>query len=314
MNKILEELNKMKRSRRYGFNGYRYLGKFSSTQEAEEYVYRDYDLSNHIELSWWPDLEYIFIFTRAGAKQFIKDFNLDESLTSVYVEDIISNLDKKTKEKISNVNISKYLDLDKTREIFREKFDLIKLDRNYYFINDNESLKGSGNIYILSSDNIDEDIKKYPDLEQIFTPEVKLEKFNLNVDDEIGDTIDTKRRIDVWDRDLPFIYINGEIIIGETGDTHSELLKGVYHIDIDSFQPVDIQDNLIEDINKQFELKSFGTGQIIGNIAIIDSITLSNCNVKDVADKLIKEPNIKKVYVTEDRQNLTRLAKLIWSC
>jgi len=312
LSKILEELNKMKQDKEYGFNGYRYLGKFSSTQEVEEYVYKDYGIdSNNIRLASWPGLEDIFVVTLAGVKQFIKDFNLDESSFSNRIAEMISDLDEETKEKLSHINIIKYLDLDKTKRNFRKKFDLIRLDKDDYFINDNDSLNGNGNIYILSSDNIDEDIKKYQDLERIFTPEVKLEKFNLNVDDEIGDTIDTGKRIDLGDRDLPFIYVNGEISIGKTEETHSNLLNKRYNIYIDDFLPVDDQEDLIENIDKQFELKSFGAGQIIGNVAIIDSVTLSNCTEKEVADALIKEPSINKVYITDDRRHLTRLAKLI---
>ena len=314
MSKILEELNKMKQSRRYSFNGYRYLGKFSSTQEAEEHVYKYYDFDSieNIVLDCLPsEIRDILVFTKVGANQFIKDFNLDEPLTSIYIKDIISNLDGETKERIYDINISKYIDIDKTKKEFRKKFDLIRLDKDDYFVNDCKALNGSGNLYILSSDNIDEDIKKYPDLEQIFTSEAKLKNFNLDIDDKIGDTIDTRRRIDLWDRDFPFVYLNGEILIGEVGSTHSDLLNKKYHIDINGYRPVDEQNDLIENIDKQFELKSLGTGQIIEGIAIIDSVTLSNCTSKEIADKLIKEPSVNKVYVTEDRRHLTRLAKLI---
>jgi len=310
----------MKQDKQYHFCDISYLGKFSSVKEAEEYAYKLYGVDpNDIRFKWHE--EDTLVFTNNGIRDFIKDFNLDNSFMKYFNNNVLDtdylydDLDNNIISKIADVNISKYLDIDKTKEKVRKKFDLIRLDKDDYFINGNTVTYGDGGTYFLSSDNIDEQIKSSSPLKSIFNiPKTKLEKLNLDIDDKVGDTIDTDNRIDLWDRDSPFIYINGEIIIGEKGETHSELLQEVYHIDINHYQPIDMQDDLIENVDKQFELKSFGTGQIIESIGIIDSVTLSNCTEKEVADKLIKEPNIKKVYVTEDRKNLTRLAKLIWSC
>jgi len=264
MNNILKELNKMKNNKNYHFRNCRYIGNFSSMEDAIDYA---------IKLFYNVDLN---------------DINRDT--LSQLVQDI-----------------DKYYDINDIRVKLANKFDLIELDFSDYFVIGNSNINGNGNIYVVTTNELEKS-RCHPWLSRYFDA---LNTEIVNINDEVGDTTTISRAVDLNTRDLPFVYINGKLIIPNHDCTHSELLNEVYNIHIVRDR-IDRQDDLIENINKQFELKSFCAGQIVKDIAIIDSVTCSGCTPEEVTKELIKYSNINKVYVTEDRKSLTRLAKMIY--
>jgi hypothetical protein len=160
------------------------------------------------------------------------------------------------------------------------------------------------------------------DHEQLFDEEWNKATYNYSVDvlhdsinglkdkdDSIGDEVIFPRdaaTIDVGTRDSAFVYINGEILIGNDKQTHGQLINEFFNSDEDedSFY----REDAIDKLNDNDRNSSFGFGHIIDSIAIIDS--KNGCTMQEVANALLNyDSSISKVYFCPDESTLTRVAK-----
>ena len=171
-------------------------------------------------------------------------------------------------------------------------------------------------------DDINQLIDYMKDHAQLFDEEWNKATYNYSVDvlhdsineledkdDSIGDEVNFPRdaaTIDVGTRDSAFVYINGEILIGNDKQTHGQLINEFFNCkeDEDSFYRTDA----INKLNDNDKNSSFGFGHIIDSIAIIDNT--EGCTQQEVAKVLLNyDSSISKVYFCPDESTLTRVAK-----
>lgn len=129
-----------------------------------------------------------------------------------------------------------------------------------------------------------------------------------NNDDSIGDTIvvpDNIASIDIVSRDIAFVYIDGEVLIGNAGESHGELLSRITGNEYGFFRPDDWE------IQEQEEAKEVIFGHIVGDIAFLEVFGVQDINA--VAETIKKETGVSKVYSTYTNLNkeITRLARCI---
>ena len=141
-------------------------------------------------------------------------------------------------------------------------------------------------------------------------PTIRSPKDLLSIEDSVGDTTKVKKifSIDYPYRE-PLVYIDGEIVMGSTYDSHASTLKKwceKNEIDYNGdewFRP-DMEKASVM-INKD----KLAFGHISNGMAFID--VLQNCNNNEVVEALQKRYTYKKIYFWEiDNQQVTRLAKL----
>lgn len=131
-----------------------------------------------------------------------------------------------------------------------------------------------------------------------------LSEYLSTLDDAPGRVIKTTDvdRIDIFNRDKPFLYYNGDILIGNESGTHSEIISDLLGYDSDQFNRKRPNVNKIDDVDKE---DSFGFGHIIDNIAFVDDFGMVNCTVDDIGKAVVDETSVDKVYTTPDENEST---------
>ena len=114
------------------------------------------------------------------------------------------------------------------------------------------------------------------------------------LDEPIGTTFCTEN-LEFTNRDYPFVILEGEIIKGRKGQTHSQLV-GEYIKEHYSDGPkiTKVFRSEAEDALDELGLKEVAFGHVMNNMAFIDSV--QNCSVSDFCDDLKSELGVKKVY------------------
>ena len=139
-----------------------------------------------------------------------------------------------------------------------------------------------------------------------------LSEYLSALDDAPGRVIKTTDvdRIDIFNRDKPFLYYNGDILIGNESGTHSEIISDLLGYDSDQFNRKRPNVNKIDDVDKE---DSFGFGHIIDNIAFVDDFGMVNCTVDDIGKAVVDETSVDKAYTTPDENESTfrRVAKRV---
>jgi len=111
-----------------------------------------------------------------------------------------------------------------------------------------------------------------------------LPKQDLN----IGDKVKLEESLNT-NRDYPFVYINGEIILDEKLDTHTGILTENEEI-----------------INTDIPI---AMGYVIDDIAIILPYYIQNCTLMEIADALKEQYNISAIYIS-DGENIPVVEKV----
>lgn len=128
----------------------------------------------------------------------------------------------------------------------------------------------------------------------------------LELDDSVGDTTQCDRSftVDIGSRDAPFVYLNGEILVGSASDTHSAI--------IDKYMNRPVEDIYIrgdEAVGLTGDAK-VGFGHIADGIAFIE--TCDNVSPEEIEEALKKSGDYTKIYsLTDCDKKVTRLARLI---
>jgi len=250
------------------------------------------------------------ILDQNKVNDFISDFNLHANCKIIikknnYVlvnDNVPSIYAKELNDKVTGKDIYKYVDIDKTIKQCKKFFNIIQIDDDC-FIKDSilTNKKDKTDFYYkLSWNTFDQDIEKYKYLKYLLTSISNIKDKDLNeLDDHIGDTFMSEDYTDYLSRSAPFLYIKGKLIFSNYDQLHAELLK-------EHFSDEELE-NLYINMNDP-KSDPFASGQIVGGIAIIDKNTCINCNIDDVIHELKKV--LKKVYVTEDRVYMTRVAAI----
>ena len=205
---------------------------------------------------------------------------------------------------------------------FTSPFSIIEEFSNEYSQKLLDAFNKEFNSNLSDIDDIDDIVNYMKDHEQLFDEEWNKATYNYSVDvlhdsinelkdkdDSIGDEVNFPRdaaTIDVGTRDSAFVYINGEILVGNDKQTHGQLINEFFNCDEDedSFY----REDAINKLNDNDKNSSFGFGHIIDSIAIIDNT--DGCTMQEVANALLNyDSSISKVYFCPDESTLTRVAK-----
>ena len=135
-----------------------------------------------------------------------------------------------------------------------------------------------------------------------------------NIDDigfEVGDTFEMGERVDVGNREQPFVYLDGKIYWGDKGKTHAQFLnellvsEGKEAMEEKWYRPTD------EDMEKHFEEKPYGFGHYNNVQAWIQTETLTGCNEDEVVQALLNQDDelVQEIYTLDGRSGkCTRVA------
>ena len=118
--------------------------------------------------------------------------------------------------------------------------------------------------------------------------------------------------MDYGNRDGAFVYIDGKIISGYNGETHTELVmnyidkhKDEFNTDIDTNGITRITDSKMDDVG----FNDYAFGHLYYDMAFIDSYS-GSIDISDVASQCKKKLSIDKVYYLDTtNDSVTRLAK-----
>lgn len=114
-------------------------------------------------------------------------------------------------------------------------------------------------------------------------------------DDKVGDVLELSSGFDIdrGNREAPFVYINGDILIGSSsgkGSCHTDLVNEYFNTDKDS----NIRTRNLKQVDGADPNMPFGVGQIADGMAFIDEC--HNCTKEDVAKALKSEDSFDKIY------------------
>jgi len=146
---------------------------------------------------------------------------------------------------------------------------------------------------------------------EVSTKNVKsLSEELSNLNDVPGRQIPVKDidNIDVINRDKPFLYYDGDIMIGEQGGTHSQIVTDLLGREEDRWKGGRPNTSKIQEIDQNAPI---GFGHIVDNIAFVDDWGMKNCTVQEIGKAIVKENGIDKAYTSPDtNQNyFERVAK-----
>ena len=143
-----------------------------------------------------------------------------------------------------------------------------------------------------------------------------------DIKDDIGDRHNIQFGYDFEDRDYAFIYLDGEIIKGKSGQTHAQILENyMKQIDKEEDIPEDYKEdggNIDGSRPSTYRLKRLvntennAYGNVIDNVALIE--VLENVSEQEVANVCKKQLKVDKVYMVSRNSKtdvVKRLAKII---
>ena len=143
------------------------------------------------------------------------------------------------------------------------------------------------------------------ELSKVFNDEVTKyykELFRKKVDnlselnDKPGDIVNIDvKNFDYYNRDKAFLYVDGDIYIGETDETHSDIVSRYFN-----------QDNQLRPGESNIG-KEVIFGHIVNNIAFIDAS--ESINPMNISNEIQNELDVKKVYLIS-LDNETKLIRI----
>ena len=110
--------------------------------------------------------------------------------------------------------------------------------------------------------------------------------------DQVGDVVKADQPFTEVQQQ-PFIWLNGEVILGTELDRHSGILN---------------ESGEISDVARR--LLSFAAGHVVGDAAVVEEATCTNVDPAQVVADVLEQLDVEKVYLadTEFRPTLTRAA------
>lgn len=145
-------------------------------------------------------------------------------------------------------------------------------------------------------DDIDYDYVDFYADEEIKDPTMLIDK-----NDKIGDSFEVLEDIDYMTREKAFMYLDGKIIEGENGWSHSQIINhylkdnGQDTISDDYDEKLENSRPLVKQVKEFTGAEHVGFGHIVNDMAFIE--TVRNCNVNDVKKALQENYNFKKIYM-----------------
>lgn len=145
-------------------------------------------------------------------------------------------------------------------------------------------------------DEVDYDYVDFSADETIKDPLMLIDK-----DDKIGDSFEILEDIDYMTREKAFMYLDGKIIEGEEGWSHSQIINhylkdnGQDTISDDYDEKMENSRPLVKQVKEFTGAEHVGFGHIANDMAFIE--TVQNCNVDDVKKALQEEYDFKKIYM-----------------
>lgn len=116
------------------------------------------------------------------------------------------------------------------------------------------------------------------------------------LNDKPGDIVNIDvKNFDYYNRDKAFLYVDGDIYIGETDETHSDIVSRYFN-----------QDNQLRPDESNIG-KEVIFGHIVNNIAFIDAS--ESINPMDISNEIQNELDVKKIYLIS-LDNETKLIRL----
>ena len=124
-----------------------------------------------------------------------------------------------------------------------------------------------------------------------------------DMNDSPGDTFykpDNMPMLDIVSRDTAFVYLDGTIIMGKPGETHSDIVSRELHHNYGPGRPY----------AHALPAEAVAFGHIINDIGFVE--VTEGCSKEEVASQLVSQYNIVKVYSEPDSSDkITRLARRV---
>ena len=123
----------------------------------------------------------------------------------------------------------------------------------------------------------------------------------IDKNDKIGDSFEILEDIDYKTREKAFMYLDGKIIEGENGWSHSQVINHYLKdndqdtISDDYDEKLEFSRPLVKQVKEFTGAEHVGFGHIVDDMAFIE--TVQNCNVNDVKEALQENYNFKKIYM-----------------
>lgn len=253
-------------------NSYDELKQKLGQNELETLISNEYFFDSNSIFNFFEDTEF-------KTPQEFADFDFCSYLDDIY-DNLIVNLQYKLEEKYEfNVN-------DNVIEQLVEEFLVKPFDSKEEKIFNNVKEK-----YMENNVRSDNDKVKFSDLSDI--------------DDYIGDTqyLFDDEKIDYDSREAPVVYLNGELIVGEKNETHTQVIQEY----IDSFDEDDDFYRMDEEQLNEMGFNDVVFAHLLGDVVIADEF-IGNVSAERFAQQCKKELNVNKVYFFEGT-TVTRLAK-----
>ena len=121
------------------------------------------------------------------------------------------------------------------------------------------------------------------------------------LDDTVGELTPVGSRIDYRDRDAAFVYVGGQMIVGEGTDTHNQLINrwldenGKQTISDDYEKRITFSRPLVKQVQRATGEEAVGFGHIVDDMAFID--VTQNCPVDEVKQAVLEQVDgVTKVY------------------
>lgn len=253
-------------------NSYDELKQKLGQNELETLISNEYFFDSNSIFNFFEDTEF-------KTPQEFADFDFCYYLDHIY-DNLIVNL---------QYNIEKKCELDVNDDVIEqlvEEFLVKPFDSK-----EEKIFNRVKEQYMESNVCLDNDKVKFSDLSDI--------------DDFIGDTqyLFDDERIDYDSREAPVVYLNGELIVGEKNETHTQVIQEY----IDSFDEDDDFYRMDEEKLEQMGFNDVVFAHLLGDVVIADEF-IGNVSAERFAQQCKKELNVNKVYFF-DGTTVTRLAK-----
>lgn len=253
-------------------NTYEELKQKLNQNELEILISNDYFFDSNTMFNFFKD-------TKFNTPQEFADFNFCSYLYCVYDNVIVNlqcNLEEKYELQVSDDIVEKLVE-----EFLVKPFDS-KEEQNFNITKEK---------YMESNVNLEPDKVKFNDLSSI--------------DDSVGDTqcLFDNEKIDYDSREAPIVFLNGELLVGEKNETHTQVIQEY----IDSFDEDDDFYRMDEEKLEQIGFNDVVFAHLLGDVVIADEF-IGNASAERFAQQCKKELNVNKVYFFEGT-TVTRLAK-----
>ena len=287
----------------------KFYGKASGKQEIIDYLYND------ITTELWQCQKYL-IPIKEKVLQFIEGKNFKEkdynTLVSGYkTKDNLSSkseLGKYIQE--NNIDFLELCDEAKTKKNIEEDTNIYILDNEIYvylLFSFSYYLGQGGKVIEVNEDNYDQICQSDRDFNQAFNTLFANEV--LDIKDEVGEESTLSREIDYDTRDNCFVYINGELVMGENANsTHGKIIEKYLqekNLDFENGEAYGRPSK--SDIEEFMPVNKLGFGHISNNVAFIETDTMDGCNVNEIVNAL--RGKVQKIYTYPDEFSITRVAR-----